>query len=91
MLNKITDILGSVRFLQLLVAAVLQSLVLFEIINGAQAEGLIDIISTLLVGSVAVGTLDSVAVKSAPKTVIIEAPAPDYSSMPLEELASKIK
>lgn len=57
-MNKYIQILTSTRFLQLLTVAVLQALVLFNVISSEQGEGLIDIISALLVGSVAIRTID---------------------------------
>lgn len=63
MKNKIRGILSSVRFWQMFIVAVLQSLVLFSVISSEQGSGLIDIVSALLVGSVAIGTIDKVAKK----------------------------
>lgn len=72
MKNKIVQLVTSVRFLQLVVVAVLQSLVLFSIISTEQGEGLINIISALLVGSVGIGTIDKFsAAKSGATTVSI--------------------
>jgi hypothetical protein len=57
-MNNIKELFSSFRFQQLLVVAILQALQLFNVLDSVQAQGLTDIISTLLIGSVAVGTID---------------------------------
>lgn len=54
MVNKIKELVSSIRFLQLVIVAVLQ-IIASEV---PEAKGVIDAISALLVGSVAIGTLD---------------------------------
>ncbi len=54
MISKIKELISSVRFLQLVIVAILQ-IVAKEV---PEAKAIIDIISGLLVGSVAIGTLD---------------------------------
>jgi hypothetical protein len=57
-MNKYISVFTSPRFLQLLLVAVLQSLVVFNLITSEQGEGLINILSALFVGSVAIRTID---------------------------------
>lgn len=57
-MKKIKEILSSIRFQQMLVIAVLQSLVVFNVISGDQSIQLINIISTLFGASVVLGTVD---------------------------------
>lgn len=57
-MNKIIEIVSSTRFIQLLIVAFLQSLVLFNVITSDQGEGLTNIISALLIGSVTIRTID---------------------------------
>ncbi len=54
MLNKIKELVSSVRFLQLVIVAILQ-IIAKEV---PEAKAIIDAVSALLVGSVAIGTLD---------------------------------
>ena len=70
--DKFYNIATSVRFIQLLVVAILQVLVVLEIIDSVQGEALTQIIQALLLGSTALGTADSIAQKSA--TVMVEVP-----------------
>lgn len=86
-MKKIKSIFGSVRFWQLAVIAAIQVLVVLDVINTNQGEQLALIVQGLLAASVTVGTADSIAVKSAPTTVLVEAPV----ASTIEELASKIK
>lgn len=57
-MKKLLTIFSSARFIQLLIIAILQSLVLFNVIDTAQGAGLTNIISTLFGASVVIGTLD---------------------------------
>ncbi len=54
MISKIKELVSSVRFLQLVIVAVLQIIAT----NVPEAKAIIDAVSALLVGSVAIGTLD---------------------------------
>lgn len=54
MMSKIKELLSSVRFLQLTIVAILQIIA----IEVPESKEIIDAISALLVGSVAIGTLD---------------------------------
>jgi len=57
MISKIKELVSSVRFLQLVIVAILQ-IVAKEV---PDSKSIIDAISALLVGSVAIGTLDKTA------------------------------
>lgn len=72
--QKIINIVTSIRFVQLLVVAFLQVLVVFEIIDSAQGEALTQIVQALLLTSTAIGTVDSVATKAS-ATRVVEVPA----------------
>lgn len=104
MKDKILTVFTSVRFLQLVVVATLQVLVVFNVIDSSQGEALTQIIQTLLLGSVAIGTLDSVAQKSAtpavavkdssltveaPSTVVTESAVKEDE--PIQDLIDKLK
>lgn len=54
MYSKIKELVSSIRFMQLVVVAVLQ-IIASEV---PEAKSVIDAVSALLLGSVAVGTLD---------------------------------
>jgi len=51
-------IFSSPRFWLIVATGVLQSLVVFKVIDGVQAESLVQIIQSVLVGVVAVRTVD---------------------------------
>ena len=53
----------SPRFWLIVATAILQSLVVFKVIDGVQSEQLTNIISTALVGIVAVRTVDKLGEK----------------------------
>jgi len=55
---NIKTLLGSSRFQQLTIIAVLQALVLFNVISSEQGTGLINILSGLFGASVVIGTVD---------------------------------
>jgi hypothetical protein len=57
---KIMSLLTSPRFLGIVTVGIIQALVLFGIISGVQGEGLANIISAVVAGAVAVGTLDRI-------------------------------
>lgn len=57
-MNKFKAILKSSRFQQLLVVAVLQVLVVFNVIDGDKFNHLVDIVSGLFLASVGIGTID---------------------------------
>lgn len=61
MATKIGEILGSLRFWQLVVIGAIFALVDIGIIDGATAEAVAQAITLVLGGSVTIGTLDSVA------------------------------
>lgn len=61
--EKLYAIFGSIRFWQLAVIAILQILVILNVLDGAQAEAIVRIIQGLIGGSVVIGTIDSTAVK----------------------------
>ena len=63
--KKISGILGSVRFWQLVVIGVLQALVAVGSIDGATGEAIANAITLILAGSVGIGTIDSAANKLA--------------------------
>ena len=52
------DLLKSPRFLGILSIAILQALVLFNVINGVQGDGLVVIIQSVIAGAVVVRTID---------------------------------
>ena len=52
------DLFKSPRFLGILVIAVLQGLVLFNVIDSAQGDGLVVIIQSVIAGAVVVRTAD---------------------------------
>lgn len=52
------DIFNSPRFWLLVATAGLQALVVVNVINGVQAEGLVQIIQALLIGIVGIRTID---------------------------------
>lgn len=54
------NLLQSPRFLGILTIGVIQALVLFKVIDGVQGEGLANIVSAVIAGAVAVGSLDRV-------------------------------
>jgi len=58
MATKFKEIITSTRFIQLFIVSVIQSLVLFNVVTSVQGEGLINIISALLIGSVTIRTVD---------------------------------
>lgn len=55
---KYLEILRSPRFLQLVLIAALQTLVLFNVVSTEQGTGLINILSALFAGSVVISTVD---------------------------------
>lgn len=57
-MTKFKEILGSSRFQQMILIAILQSLVLFNVITSDQGTGLINIISYLFGASVLIRTVD---------------------------------
>jgi len=59
MYSKIKELVSSVRFLQLVIVAILQ-IVAKEV---PDAKSIIDAVSALLVGSVAIGTIDRASTK----------------------------
>lgn len=67
---KFKAIISSARFIQLLIVALLQALVLFNVISGEQGTGLINIISGLFVASVAVSTIDKHGNAESKKTTV---------------------
>ena len=72
------SLLGSPRFQAILVAAILQALVLFDVINGEQGEGLVLIIQMVLGAAVVNKTVDKMGEKNiiaagvAKGTVLVE-------------------
>lgn len=68
--DKVIALLSSIRFLQLVVVAVIQALVLFSVISTDQGTGLANIISALLVGSVGLGTIDRFSAAKATTTTV---------------------
>jgi len=63
MVSKIGNILGSIRFWQVVVLSVLQTLVTLGTIDGETAVAVTNAVSAILGASVGIGTLDSVATK----------------------------
>ena len=59
MISKIKELVSSVRFLQLVIVAILQ-IIAKEV---PDAKSIIDAVSALLVGSVAIGTIDRASTK----------------------------
>ena len=58
------SLLTSPRFLGIFIIAVLQGLVLFNVIDSVQGEGLIVIVQSVIAGAVVVRTVDRVGDKS---------------------------
>jgi len=63
MKDKIIAIVTSVRFIQVLLIGIIETLMLFGVVDGAQAEGLARIIEGILGASVTIGSADSIATK----------------------------
>lgn len=61
---KVKNLFTSIRFIQLVVVAVLQVLVVMNIIDSVQGEALTQVIQALILGSVTIGTIDSAATKA---------------------------
>ena len=59
MISKIKELVSSVRFLQLVIVAILQ-IIAKEV---PDSKSIIDAVSALLVGSVAIGTIDRASTK----------------------------
>jgi len=57
-MKKLLQIIQSARFIQLVIVAILQSLVLFNVLTTEQGVGLVNIISALFGASVVIGTVD---------------------------------
>lgn len=57
-MKKLLQIFTSPRFIQLLIIAIIQSLVLFSVVSSDTGTGLVNIISGLFAASVAIGTVD---------------------------------
>jgi len=57
-MKKLLQIFQSARFIQLVIVAILQSLVLFNVLTTEQSVGLVNIISALFGASVVIGTVD---------------------------------
>lgn len=88
--QKLFNVVTSVRFFQIFVVAVLQALVVFKVIDGAQGEALTQIIQTLLLGSVVIGSADSIATKSA--NVVTVAPTETATTEgEIQDLLTKLK
>lgn len=63
MKEKLVALLSSPRFVGLVIIGALQALVLFNVISGAQGEGLIQILQTIIGGSVVIKTIDRASEK----------------------------
>lgn len=68
MKEKIVALLSSPRFIGLVIVGFLQALVVFNVITGVQAESLIQIVQSIILGAVAIRTLDRNAEKVAGAT-----------------------
>ena len=88
--QKIINIVTSIRFIQLLIVAFLQSLVVLEIIDSVQGEALTQIVQFLLIGSTALGTADSLVTKAS-ATVVVESPAAADLTAEEVELLNNLK
>lgn len=75
-MQKYKDLLNSSRFQQLLIIAILQSLVVFNVISSDQGVQLINIISALFGASVVVRTVDRQSDVQANGTVVNISSAP---------------
>lgn len=74
-----SKIFTSPRFWLIVVIGVLQSLVVFKVINGVQAESLVQIVQSVLAGIVTVRTVDKLG-ESKDGTTIVGLPQ-DVSSV----------
>jgi hypothetical protein len=68
MKEKIVALLSSPRFIGLVLIGALQALVLFNVITGVQGEGLTQIIQSVILGAVAIKTVDRASEKVAGAT-----------------------
>lgn len=79
------DLLKSPRFLGLLVIAILQGLVLFNIITSIQGEGLIQIIQAVIAGAVVIRTVDRGGDKAVESSKIVSGMSPEIAQVQTEK------